>query len=60
MDDVNPVNIITGTNWTLKYIIENGKLVATKYEGRCGSMKEAFTKLEEILVIESAKFTNAA
>jgi hypothetical protein len=49
------MNTIIGTNWTLDYIIANGKLVGTKFRGKCSGMKEAFKALEEILAIEVAK-----
>lgn len=49
------MNTINGTGWTLDYIITNGKLIGTKYHGRCGGMKEAFKSLEEILQKEIAK-----
>ena len=51
---------IVGTEWTLDYIIQNGKLIGMKYNGKAKNMKEAIDRLGEIVALEAAKFNKAA
>ena len=48
------MSTITGSNWTLDYIIKGGKVIGTKFRGKCSGIKEAFKMLELILAKEIA------